>query len=150
MKKTTRRSPRDGRAESAPGPVRLSPGEMEMLHMLWDAGAVTLSAAQRALGRPIGYTTVQTRLNRLVAKGLAHRSPQRPARYRAAVEREAVAAGHLELLIERVTEGSVVPLVTHLVREATLSAEEVAELKQLILEAERRCRQTSRSGTTPA
>ncbi len=48
---------------------RLSAGEMEIVQMLWRAGAVTLSEAHAALERPIGYTTVQTRLNRLVEKG---------------------------------------------------------------------------------
>lgn len=47
----------------------LAAGEMEMMQMLWREGGVTISEARRALDRPIGYTTVQTRLNRLVAKG---------------------------------------------------------------------------------
>ena len=41
--------------------------------MLWREGAVSLSQAHRALGLPIGYTTVQTRLNRLVKKGIVVR-----------------------------------------------------------------------------
>jgi predicted transcriptional regulator len=116
---------------------RLSAGELEILQMLWRDGAVSLSEAQAGLGREIGYTTVQTRLNRLVDKGLVRRSSERPARYQAAVEPEAVSAGHLDLLLERVSEGSVVPLVAHLVRDRRLSPEEIAELKRLIAEAER-------------
>jgi predicted transcriptional regulator len=110
--------------------------------MLWRDGAVSLSEAQSGLGREIGYTTVQTRLNRLVDKGLVRRSPDRPARYQAAVEPEAVSAGHLDLLLERVSEGSVVPLVAHLVRDRRLSPQEIAELKRLIAEAERAGRKT--------
>ena len=53
---------------------RLSVGEMEILSMLWEHGPVSLSEGHAALGQKIGYTTTQTRLNRLVDKGLVRRS----------------------------------------------------------------------------
>ena len=116
---------------------RLSAGEMEILQMLWRQGPVALSEAQAGLGRAIGYTTMQTRLNRLVEKGAVTRTADRPARYAAAVAPEEVSARHLDLLLERVSGGSVVPLVAHLVRDRALSRADIAELKQLIAEAER-------------
>lgn len=116
---------------------RLSAGEMEMLQMLWREGSVTIIEAQRALDREVGYTTVQTRLNRLVAKGAVTRTRSRPANYRAAVAPEDVSAGHLDLLLERVSGGSVVPLVAHLVKDRTLSPAEIDQLRQLIDQAER-------------
>jgi predicted transcriptional regulator len=119
---------------------RLSAGEMEILQMLWRHPGVALSEAQAGLGRSIGYTTVQTRLNRLVEKGVVTRTADRPARYTAAVAPADVSAGHLDLLLERVSGGSVVPLVTHLVRDRRLSAAEIAELKELISQAERQGR----------
>lgn len=115
---------------------RVTPGEMEMLQMLWSEGSVTLSEAQRALGRPVGYTTVQTRLNRLVAKGVVTRTKTRPSRYKAAIDPEDVSARHLDLLLERVSGGSVIPLVAHLVKDRSLSPEDIQELKRLIAEAE--------------
>ena len=108
---------------------RLSAGEMEILQMLWREGAVSLSAAQAALGREIGYTTMQTRLNRLVEKGVVTRTAERPAQYAAAVKPADVSARHLDLLMERVSEVSVVPLVAHLGRERALSFEGIGELK---------------------
>ncbi|MBI2827315.1 MAG: BlaI/MecI/CopY family transcriptional regulator [Planctomycetia bacterium] len=119
---------------------RLSAGEMEIVQMLWRAGPASLSEAHAALGRPIGYTTVQTRLNRLVEKRVVTRSGDRPAQYTAAVAPEEVTARHVDLLLERVSDGSVVPLVAHLVRDRALSAEEIAELKELIARAERQGR----------
>lgn len=116
---------------------RLSAAEMELLEMLWREGPVTLSQAHRSLGLPIGYTTVQTRLNRLAKKGIVKRSDDRPARYAAGVTRDDVCAEDLKLLVKRVS-GGIVPLVAHLVRQRSLSAPEVAELKQLIAEAEAR------------
>lgn len=115
---------------------RLSAGEMEIMHLLWRVGSANLAEAQAAFDRPIGYTTMQTRLNRLVEKGVVARASERPARYSAAVAPADVSAGHLDLLLERVSDGSIVPLVAHLVRDRSLSVEEIAELKALIAEAE--------------
>lgn len=117
-------------------PPRVSAGEMEILQLLWRTGAATLSEAHAALGRPIGYTTMQTRLNRLVEKRILSRTADRPARYAAAVAAEDVSARHLDLLLERVSDGNIVPLVAHLVRDRVLSPAEIAELKELISQAE--------------
>ena len=125
---------------------RLTAGEIEILEMLWAAGAVTLSAAHKAMKRAIGYTTVQTRLNRLVEKGFVFRSDDRPAQYSAAVSPNDVSAGHLDLLLKRVSGGSVVPLVTHLVRDRRLSSDEVSELKALIEQAEKDLGSSSKKG----
>ncbi len=118
-------------------PARLSAGEMEILQILWRHGSVTLAEARGGLDREIGYTTMQTRLNRLVEKGVVLRTADRPAKYSAAIESGEVSARHLDLLLERVCEGSVIPLVAHLVRDRNLSADEIAGLKDLIAEAER-------------
>ena len=78
--------------------------------MLWRAGGVTILEAQQALGLPIGYTTVQTRLNRLTKKGIAAKSKERPAKYTAAVTPDEVGCSDLDLLVERVSNGQVAPL----------------------------------------
>ncbi len=116
----------------------LAAGEMEILQVLWTEGPGTIAAVHKAMDRPIGYTTVQTKLNRLVNKGLVRRGKTRPAHYAAAVEPEEVGSGHLDVLIKRVTGGSIVPLVAHLVRDHKITSDEMAELKRLIKEAERR------------
>jgi predicted transcriptional regulator len=120
---------------------RLSAAELEIMAMLWDYGPLSLAGAHQHFadyGRAIGYTTVQTRLNRLVEKRVVQRSKDRPTLYRAAVAPEQVGAGHLDLLLEKVSRGNVVPLVAHLVSGRSLSAAEIKELKALIAAAERR------------
>jgi predicted transcriptional regulator len=118
--------------------IPLTAGEMELMSLLWKHGPQTLAEVHVRLGRPAAYTTVQTRLNRLVEKQLARRSDERPAHYRAAVHSEDVGASHLDQLVERVTRGTIVPLVAHLVGEHSLSREEIDELKRLVDEAELR------------
>ncbi len=115
---------------------RLLASELEILEMLWRSGPVTIVEAQRALGSSAGYTTVQTRLNRLVKKAVVRRSPERPAKYVAAIEPEEVVTGDLNMLLEKVSRGRVVPLVAHLVKDRSLSKAEVEELTKLIEEAE--------------
>ncbi|GHT45370.1 hypothetical protein FACS189454_04750 [Planctomycetales bacterium] len=114
----------------------ISQWEIELMQVLWNADGVTIVQAQQAIDRPIGYTTVQTRLNRLVDKGLAQKSPQRPTRYLAAVSPDAVSAGHLDLLLERVSDGNVIPLIAQLMKDRQFSSGEIRELKNLIKTAE--------------
>ena len=126
--------------------ARLAAGELEILQMLWREGGVTILEAQQALGLPIGYTTVQTRLDRLVKKSLAIKTRTRPAKYAAAVTAKQVRADDLDLLVERVSEGNVVPLVAHLVNRRSLSAGEIKQLKELLSEAESKTRSPSHKG----
>lgn len=121
---------------------KLAAGEMELLGLLWEHGPLSLSEAHERIERKIGYTTMQTRLNRLVEKKLATREKigRQPTRYTAAVEQDQVGAGALDQLVEQVTRGRVVPLVAHLVENSELSSDELSELKRLIREAERRAK----------
>lgn len=119
---------------------RISAGEMEILSMLWEEGPLNLPDAHERFGRygrPVAYTTMQTRLNRLAEKGALRRSSERPARYEAAVKPEEVSGRQIDMLLSKVTRGKVVPLVSHLISGATLSRTEVEQLKGLIAEAER-------------
>jgi predicted transcriptional regulator len=119
---------------------RLAAGELEILQMLWRSPGVTILEAHESLGLPIGYTTVQTRLNRLVKKGVAARTAERPARYSAAISPAEVRQGDLDMLVKRVSEGRVAPLVAHLLERHKVSPEELAELKRLIAAAERKAK----------
>ena len=127
--------------------ARLAAGELEVLQMLWRERSVTILEAQRSLGLPIGYTTVQTRLNRLVAKRLAMKTATRPAKYSAAITPEEVRQGDLEVLVERVSDGRITPLVAHLLDRNDLTAAELKDLRHLILEAERKAREREQSGS---
>lgn len=115
-------------------------GELELLNLLWEHGALSLSEVHERLGRDVGYTTVQTRLNRLVEKGLAEKSKsgRQPTHYAALIEPAAVRETQVDNFMERVAPGSVVPLVAHLVQGASFTREELSELKKLIRDAERR------------
>jgi BlaI family transcriptional regulator, penicillinase repressor len=118
-------------------PGRLANGEIELLEMLWRIRTASLSEAHAALIRKVGYTTVQTRLNRLVEKGLAKKTGSHPAKYEAVIQPDQVCRRDLDVLVTSVTSGRIVPLVAHLVQDRELTDAELCELRQLIDEAER-------------
>jgi BlaI family transcriptional regulator, penicillinase repressor len=117
--------------------TRLASGEIELLEMLWRIRSATLAEAHEAMPRKLGYTTVQTRLNRLVDKGLAKKAGSHPAKYEAVIQPEQVCRGDLDVLVTRVTAGRIVPLVAHLVQDREFTDAELGELRQLIDDAER-------------
>lgn len=118
----------------------LTVGEIELLSFLWKHGELSLSEAHQRFAKRIGYTTMQTRLNRLVDKKLVAKSKTRPTRYSALVDPEAVSANHMDTLLKRVTDFNVVPLVAQLVGERSLTTDEIDEIKEIIEQAEKRAK----------
>jgi BlaI family transcriptional regulator, penicillinase repressor len=124
---------------------RFTAAEIELLRLLWDHPSLTLAEAHQAMqrsGATVGYTTVQTRLERLVEKGVVSKSNKRPAGYTALVNPQDVSGPLLDLLRERVS--GIVPLVAHLLQDSSLTAGELKEMKRLVTEAEKRQQATSR------
>jgi len=116
---------------------RLTQGELQILQMLWREQRVTIAGAHQALGEPIGYSTMQTRLNRLVEKGLVRKTKETPTRYEATIQPEDVMESELRTLVQDVS-GGVVPLVAQLFREHQPTAGELDEIRRLIEQAEGR------------
>ncbi|MCL2004621.1 MAG: BlaI/MecI/CopY family transcriptional regulator [Planctomycetaceae bacterium] len=113
----------------------LSEGEMELLDLLWKLGPAPLAAVHKNYSRPVGYTTIQTRLNRMVDKGVLVRSADYPALYEAIVKTE-IASGSFFETAAKISGGSLVPLIAHLTEKRKLTAEEITLLKDLIAKHE--------------
>jgi BlaI family transcriptional regulator, penicillinase repressor len=138
--------------EKKPQRLRVSSGEMDILAMLWSEGPLTLAQAHLRFGgygRPVEYPTMQTRLNRLVDKGLVQKSDGRPAAYQAAVTADQVSSGHVQQLLDKLGRRHLLPLVAHLLAGQKLSPDELAALKGLVAEAERSSPKRRRTGETP-
>lgn len=114
--------------------TKLAPGELEILEMLWSEGRVNLSKTRQwfvARGRNLALTTLHTRLNRLVDKGLIRRVAENPAAYEAAIKRESVSGRYFELF-EEFCGQNLVPFMSHLAEKREFSPEEIAFLEKLI------------------
>jgi len=115
--------------------VPLSEGEMELLDLLWKLGPSPLAVVHKNYSRPIGYTTIQTRLNRMVDKGVLTRSTDYPAQYVPVVETEVASSSFFEKAA-KISGGSLVPLIAHLTEKRKLTPDEIALLKELIAKHE--------------
>ncbi len=127
--------------------IRVAAGEMELLAMLWAEGSLTLRQAHQRFGnygQPVRYPTVQTRLNRMVEKGLVGRSDDRPASYEAIVTRDQVTLGHLRQIVAKLSHGDVVPLVARLLSEQILTTKQLDELQQLLKQAQKKTQSASK------
>ena len=120
---------------------KLGERELDIMQVLWQRDAATVAEVQQALidqGEKIAYTTVQTMLGRLDAKGLVERdNSDRAHSYRAVLEQPSAADNALSRVIERFFSGSTEALVTRLV-EKDLSGDELERTQSLIDEQRRR------------
>jgi predicted transcriptional regulator len=117
----------------------LTPLELEIMKVLWDAGPSSVQAVQQALekNRPLAYTTVQTMLNLLHRKGKVERQLEdRAFRYTAAVSRQRETATAMRDLIDRFFGGSAEGLLMSLVETRRLSRSKLAELQRQLESAE--------------
>lgn len=114
----------------------ISETELAVLKVLWDLEAGTVREVQTALqpqGRKWAYTTVQTLLNRLQAKGYAASEKGGPAHvYRAAVSREQLLQRRLSDLADEFCEGTASPLLLALVEGAHFTTDEIERFRRLL------------------
>jgi BlaI family transcriptional regulator, penicillinase repressor len=121
----------------------ISETEQAVLKVLWDLEQGTVRevlAALDAQGHDWAYTTVQTLLTRLAAKGYVATDRTGSAHvYRAAVSRAELLHQRLSDLAETYCEGTTSPLMLALVEGSQFTPEEIAHFRELLdrLEAER-------------
>ncbi|HWI63958.1 MAG TPA: BlaI/MecI/CopY family transcriptional regulator [Symbiobacteriaceae bacterium] len=113
----------------------LGPLEAEILRLIWETGEAGVDEIHRVLAanREIAYTTVQTVMTRLAAKGLLERRKAGRAHlYRATVPREELTGKTLKELVQRFFGGRTLSAVSFLLGSEELSQADVAELKRLV------------------
>ena len=119
---------------------RLGDLQLKIMKALWDRGEASVADVLQALGPGAGlaYTTVATMLRKMEARGLvAHRSEGRRFLYRAAVTPDAVTRSMADDILERLFEGRLADLLSHLLSTREVSREELRELERLIAERKR-------------
>ncbi|HUC76235.1 MAG TPA: BlaI/MecI/CopY family transcriptional regulator [Vicinamibacterales bacterium] len=110
---------------------RLTPLELEIMEVLWAQGSATTQVVQKALGRRLAYTTVQTMLNVLCRKGKVRRSLRgRVYIHRPALSRRHELARTVREVIDRWFRGSATELVMTLLEDRHVAAETLAELQE--------------------
>lgn len=114
---------------------RLGRLQLRIMKILWDGGAARVGDVQAALADEgeLAYTTVATMLRKMEERGLVrHTSQGRSFVYRAAAAEEDVTRSLADDLIDRVFEGSLAEMVSHLLTTREVSRGELKRLEQLI------------------
>ncbi len=113
--------------------------QLAIMRILWAEGEASVADVHRALldERGLAPTTIATMLVKMEKKGVvAHRSEGRRYLYRPTVTEADVRRTMVAELTDRLFAGDTAALVSHLLDEHRAGAEELAELKRLIAEAE--------------
>lgn len=109
------------------------------MELLWIQDRLTSRAIRERLypeATKAQHGTVQKLLQRLEEKGYIHRDRTLAVHlFSAAVSREAYAGGQLESLADKLTGGSLAPLLTHLIEERRLPADELRRLREILEDA---------------
>jgi BlaI family penicillinase repressor len=117
----------------------MSPLEDTVMRVIWGRGPSTAEDVRHALARkqPMKDSTVRTVLRRLEEKGyLAHEVSGRTYVYRVRVPALKAATQAVRQIVDRFCEGSVEQLLTGMVNDRILTAEQLEELARKIAEAE--------------
>jgi predicted transcriptional regulator len=117
-----------------------TPGELEVLRILWERSPLSVREVMEILNRrrPRAYTSVMSLLNVMTDKGLLSRKAQgRAFVYAAKAPRQRTMRRMLADLLGRAFEGSAEMMVAHLLEEAHPSVEELAAIRETIAEYER-------------
>ena len=114
-------------------PVSFTERELDVMAVLWELGSATVAEVRERLHDELAYTTVLTVLRTLEEKGhVGHREEGKAHRYVPLVARQAAGRSALTRLIDKVFNGSPELLLSQLVDDRDLSADELRRLRQLV------------------
>jgi BlaI family transcriptional regulator, penicillinase repressor len=116
-------------------PPRLGTVQFQIMQVLWQRGPLTARQITDELARtsPITHSTVQTLLRQLESKeAIAHETQDRAFVYRPLIQQSDLTQNPLREVLTRAYQGSVINLMSHLLRTEKLSPEELARLRTMI------------------
>jgi predicted transcriptional regulator len=114
----------------------LANAELAVMELLWEHGRLCARDVRERLypgAEKAQHGTVQRLLQRLEDKGYVVRDGTTPVNlFSAAVSRDDYATDELESLAQRLSGGSLAPLVTHLLSQNRLSSDEIDRLRAIL------------------
>ncbi|HVX03908.1 MAG TPA: BlaI/MecI/CopY family transcriptional regulator [Rhodanobacteraceae bacterium] len=119
----------------------ISEAESQVMELLWKSAPQGSEELAAALQPATAWheNTVRTLLNRLIRKGAVRAERQgRRYLYSPVLTRERWQAHESRSLLDRVFGGKIAPLLVHFSRNEKLTAKDVAELRKLVDQLERK------------
>ncbi len=121
---------------------RLTNAELAVMELLWETDRLTARQIRERLygdSQKAQHGTVQRLLQSLEEKGFVERDRSLGVHlFTAALDRETYGGRQLESLAQKLTGGSIAPLLTHLLDENKLNRAEIDRLRDLLEEARNR------------
>jgi len=120
--------------------MKISGAESVVMAALWKREPLTAEeiGAEVAAGQGWSEATVKTLINRLLKKkAVGATRDGRRYLYRPLIDRAGYVQAESQGLLDRLFDGRLAPLVSHLSQSRSLSPEDIAELKRLIAEMDR-------------
>jgi BlaI family transcriptional regulator, penicillinase repressor len=122
--------------------------ELAILQVLWDRGQASVRELTEELYSQYSssqHATVQKLLERLEAKDCVRRNRGTwPHMFEAAIERGDLIDRKLQQTADKLCDGSIQPLLTHLVKGARLSAQQRQSLRTLLDELDKEGRKAGK------
>jgi BlaI family penicillinase repressor len=128
-------------ADVKPKKPVLTDQELEIMKVVWQRGSSTVRDVYEELltRRKIAYTTVMTMMGILEQKGhLKKSADERAFVYTPAQPQGEVVGNMVQEFVKRVFNGSVKPLLVHLVENKNISREELDEISKLLKDKRRK------------
>ena len=122
-------------------PVKLTGSEWSVLDSLWRENPQTVMQLVANLRQTVGWakSTTITTLRRMEEKGLVHcKIAGKGKSYTPAVEQEQAEISETRSFLNRVYRGSVGLMMTAMAQRQELSREEIAELREILAQADRK------------
>ena len=107
--------------------------ELDVMAVLWRTGSGTVAEVRNALADDLAYNTVLTVLRTLQEKGYVRPVAEgRAHRYLPTVSQEQAGKSVLARVLDKVFDGSTESLLTQLVSDRTVDADELRRLRKLL------------------
>lgn len=107
--------------------------ELDVMAVLWRRGSGTVTEVREGLDDDLAYTTVLTILRTLEDKGfITHLAEGKAHRYLPAVTQDLAGKSALARILDKVFAGSPEMLLTQLVNERDLDADDLLRLRKLL------------------
>ena len=119
--------------------MKITTAESSVMEALWRRSPLGADEITAEVAQPQGWSeaTVKTLINRLLKKKAIGAKPDgRRYLYRPLVAREDYLQSESQGLLNRLFDGRLAPMVSHLSAAKALTADDIAELKRLIAEIE--------------
>ncbi len=113
--------------------IALTDREADVMQILWERGSASVAEVQNYLHDELAYNTVLTVLRTLETKKFVHHQEEgRGHRYFPSVKQHNARKSALKHLTDKLFGGSPELLLTHLVSDEKLSAQQIRRMRDLL------------------